>query len=169
MVMMLNSYSYSFEGLNGSGHFEPTLPGTMQQMQANLSDVEEKSDEGNGPDNQFYSVNGIPFGYIGHDEVHLQTHVPYRIYLVNMVEFDNLNSFHMHGNMFFYTPSGTLQSSKIYTDIVTLGQGDRGMLEFHYNFPGQFMFHAHVNHFSDLGWLGFFNVTNHATPFFPNG
>jgi manganese oxidase len=33
------------------------------------------------------------------------------------------------------------------------------MIEFHYNFPGQFMFHSHINHFSDLGWIGFFNVT----------
>ena len=47
----------------------------------------------------------------------------------------------------------------MYTDIVTLGQGDRGMVEFKYPFPGQFMFHAHINHFSDLGWIGFFNVT----------
>ena len=31
---------------------------------ANLSDVEQRSDEGNGPDNQFYSVNGMPFGYV---------------------------------------------------------------------------------------------------------
>jgi FtsP/CotA-like multicopper oxidase with cupredoxin domain len=159
MVMMLNSYTYSFQGVNGSGHLTPTLPATMQDIQKNLSAVEFNSDEGNGPDNQFYSVNGMPFGYVGNDSVHLTTGTPYRIYLANMVEFDPVNSFHMHGNMFNYTPSGTLNSSKIYTDIVTLGQGDRGMLEFHYNFPGLFMFHAHINHFSDLGWIGFFNVT----------
>ncbi|MDP9286802.1 MAG: multicopper oxidase domain-containing protein [Thermoproteota archaeon] len=169
MVMMLNSYTYSFQGVNGSGHFTPTLPATMQQMEKNLSAVEFNSDEGNGPDNQFYSVNGMPFGYVGKDSVHLTTGTPYRIYLANMVEFDPVNSFHMHGNMFNYTPSGTLNSSKIYTDIVTLGQGDRGMLEFHYNFPGQFMFHAHINHFSDLGWIGFFLVDNKPGPFFNNG
>jgi FtsP/CotA-like multicopper oxidase with cupredoxin domain len=142
----------------------------VQQIQQNLSDVTQKSDEnngpGNGPDNQFYSVNGMPFGYVGKDSIHLTTGTPYRIYLANMVEFDPVNSFHMHGNMFYYTPSATLDSAKIYTDIVTPGQGDRGMVEFTYHYPGQFMFHAHVNHFSDLGWIGFFNVTKQAGPFF---
>jgi manganese oxidase len=169
MVMMLNSYTYSFQGVNGSGHLNQTLPATMQEIKKNLTDVIEKSDENNGPDNQFYSVNGMPFGYVGKDSVHLTTGTPYRIYLANMVEFDPVNSFHMHGNMFNYWPSGTLNSSKIYTDIVTLGQGDRGMLTFHYNFPGQFMFHAHINHFSDLGWIGFFLVDNKPGPFFNNG
>jgi FtsP/CotA-like multicopper oxidase with cupredoxin domain len=169
LVMMLNSYTYSFQGVNGSGHLTPTLPATMQQIQQNLSDVTQKSDENNGPDNQFYSVNGMPFGYVGKDSVHLTTGTPYRIYLANMVEFDPVNSFHMHGNMFYYWASGTLQSSPIYTDIVTLGQGDRGMLEFKYHYQGQFMFHAHINHFSDLGWIGFFSVDNKAGPFFNNG
>jgi manganese oxidase len=169
MVMMLNSYSYSFEGVNGSGHLIPTLPATMQHIEQNLSDVIQKSDVNNGPINQFYSVNGMPFGYVGKDSVHLTTGMPYRIYLANMVEFDPVNSFHMHGNMFFYTPSGTPDSARMYTDIVTLGQGDRGMLEFHYNFPGYFMFHANINHFSDLGWIGFFSVDNKPGPFFNNG
>jgi FtsP/CotA-like multicopper oxidase with cupredoxin domain len=159
MVMMLGSYSFSYQGLNGSGHLQQTLPATMQQIRNNLSDVEEASDENNGPDNQFYFVNQMPFGYMGKNMIHLQTNTPYRIYLANMVEFDNVNSFHMHGNMFYYIPSGTEWSSKVYTDIVTLGQGDRGILEFKYPLPGEFMFHAHINHFTDLGWVGFFNVT----------
>ena len=43
MVMMLNSYSYSFQGVNGSGHLTPTLPATMQEIQGNLSDVDLRS------------------------------------------------------------------------------------------------------------------------------
>jgi manganese oxidase len=82
MVMMLNSYTYSFQGVNGSGHLIPTLPATMQHIQQNLSDVTQKSDVNNGPDNQFYSVNGMPFGYVGKDSVHLTTGTPYRIYLM---------------------------------------------------------------------------------------
>ena len=169
MVMMLNSYSYSFQGVNGSGHLTPTLPASMQDIRQNLSDVIERSDEGNGPDNQFYSVNGMPFGYVGKDSVHLTTGTPYRIYLANMVEFDPLNNFHMHGNMFYYTPSATLDSPRTYTDVVSLMQGDRGMLEFTYPMQGQFMFHSHLNHFSDLGWTGFFSVDNKPGPFFNNG
>ena len=169
MVMMLNSYSYSFQGVNGSGHFTPTLPASMQEIQQNLSDAEQRSDEGNGPDNQFYSVNGMPFGYVGKDSIHLTTGSPYRVYLANMLEFDPLNNFHMHGNMFYYTPSGTLDSPRTYTDVVSLMQGDRGMLDFTYHMPGMFMFHSHLNHFSDLGWLGFFSVDNKPGPFFSNG
>ena len=54
-----------------------------------------------------------------------------------MVEFDPINNFHMHGNMFYYTPSGTLDSSR--TDVVSLMQGDRGKLEFTYHIQGLFM------------------------------
>jgi hypothetical protein len=164
MVGMLNSYSFSYQGVNGSGHFEPTTPATMAEIRTNLSDVEERSDEGNGPDNQFYSINGMPFGYTGPNEIPLKTHTQYRMYLVNMVEFDPVNSFHIHGTMMNFTESGTLTSPKIYTDIVTLGQGDRGIAEFHYDYPGVFMIHAHINHFTDLGWIGFLNVSNNPTP-----
>ena len=160
MVMLLNSYTYSYSGLNGSGHFAPTIPATMAQLRNNLSDAIEASDESNGPDNQFYSVNGMPFGYIEQNSIHLYTHTPYRIYLLNMAEFDPVNSFHMHGNMFYFQESGTPQSARVYTDILTLGQGDRGILDFSYPLTGEFMFHNHINHFSDLGWVGFFNLTD---------
>jgi len=155
MVMLLNSYTFSYEGVNGSGHFSPTVPATMQQIRQNLSDVTQKSDENKGPDNQFYSVNGVPFSYIGKDMIQLTTHTPYRIYLVNMVEFDPVNNFHIHGTMGNFTESGILTSAKVYTDILTLGQGDRGIFEFNYKYTGEFMFHSHINHFSDLGsdWI----------------
>lgn len=168
MVMMLGSYSFSYQGLNGSGHFTPTVPATYQQMKQNLSAVENADDEGNGPDNQFYFVNQMPFGYIGNDSINLQTGVHYRIYLANMVEFDPINNFHMHGTMFYYTPAGTPQSSKIYTDIVSLMQGDRGMVEFTYTYPGIFLFHSHLAHFSSLGWTGTFHVGTKPTPWFNN-
>lgn len=162
MVMTLNSYTYSYEGLNGSGHFAPTTPATMKQIRDNLTAVQENSDENNGPDNQFYSVNGMPFGYEGKQMIHLFTHTPYRIYLMNMVEFDPVNSFHIHGTMGNYTSMGTLTTPKVYTDLILLQQADRGIFEFSYNFPGEFMFHSHINHFSDLGWVGFFSVTSRA-------
>lgn len=165
MVMLLNSYTYSYSGVNGTGHFAPTLPATMQQIRDNLTQVQENSDENNGPDNQFYSVNGMPFGYVGHDMIHLTTGTPYRIYLLNMAEFDPVNSFHIHGTMGNFTESGTPSSAPQYTDIVTLGQGDRGIFEFNYKFPGEFMFHSHINHFSDLGWTGFFLVSRPGTTF----
>jgi FtsP/CotA-like multicopper oxidase with cupredoxin domain len=38
-------------------------------------------------------------------------------------------------------------------------QAQRGIVEFTYKFPGQFMFHAHVTEFAELGWTGLFQVT----------
>lgn len=159
MVMTLNSYTFSYEGINGSGHLAPTVPATMQQIRQNLTQVEENSDENNGPDNQYYSVNGMPFGYTGSHELHLHTGVNYRIYLLNMAEFDPVNSFHIHGTLGNYTSMGTIDSPKTLTDLILLQQGDRGIFEFNYKYGGEFMFHSHLNHFTDLGWVGFFNVT----------
>jgi hypothetical protein len=36
-------------------------------------------------------------------------------------------------------------------------------MEFNYNKPGMFMFHAHINKFSNLGWMGMFNVQDKST------
>jgi len=44
------------------------------------------------------------------------------------------------------------------TDIVTLAQGDRGIIEFKYDYPGEYMFHAHQTEFTDKGWMGLFKV-----------
>ena len=37
-------------------------------------------------------------------------------------------------------------------------QGQRGILEFRYNYPGRYMFHAHKTEFAELGWTGVFDV-----------
>jgi FtsP/CotA-like multicopper oxidase with cupredoxin domain len=42
---------------------------------------------------------------------------------------------------------------------VIQGQGERAVLEFSYNFPGRYMFHAHKTEFAELGWVGMFDVT----------
>jgi FtsP/CotA-like multicopper oxidase with cupredoxin domain len=70
-----------------------------------------------------------------------------------MLEFDLINSFHLHGGMFEYYPTGTNPVFK--TDVVELGQGYRGIMEFDYKNPGRYMFHAHVTEFTELGSMGF--------------
>jgi len=42
---------------------------------------------------------------------------------------------------------------------VTLGQGERAVLEFTYQYPGKYMFHAHQSEFAERGWMGLFEVT----------
>ncbi|MGA9910461.1 MAG: multicopper oxidase domain-containing protein, partial [Nitrososphaeraceae archaeon] len=113
-------------------------------------------------DNEIYTVNGKAFDYMIHP-ISIQAGKPYRIYLVNMLEFDLVNSFHMHGNMYNYTIAGTEETPNFVTDLVTLAQGDRGVIEFKYDYPGKYMFHAHQTEFTDLGWMGLFDVKP-ATP-----
>jgi FtsP/CotA-like multicopper oxidase with cupredoxin domain len=81
-----------------------------------------------------------------------------RIYVVNALEFDFINSFHTHANFFDYYPTGTKLEPSEFTDTKVFGQGERGIMEFRYRFPGRFMFHAHVSEFAELGWMGIFEV-----------
>ncbi|GAX91659.1 multicopper oxidase domain-containing protein [Effusibacillus lacus] len=108
-------------------------------------------------ENEFYTVNGVAFYYHSYP-IEIKQDELVRIYLVNMTEFDLLNSFHLHGNLFHYFPTGTSLTPSEYTDTIMLTQGQRGILEFKYKFPGTYMFHAHQSEFTELGWSGFFQV-----------
>jgi manganese oxidase len=143
-AMMMNAYDldYDQEG--------PTM---IRPVNATVEELEEEAER----DNEIYTVNGKAFDYM-YNPIEIQSGKPYRVYLVNMVEFDPINNFHLHGNVFNYITSGTDETADFKNDIVTLSQGDRGILEFQYGIPGRYMFHAHVTEFTDLGWMGFFDV-----------
>ena len=92
MVMLMNGYdlNYTKQGID-------RLP-TVKELKTGLPD--------NQHGNQVYSANGVAFAYNDHP-IHIVTGESYRIYLVNMLEFDPLNNFHLHGNLFDYYSSGT--------------------------------------------------------------
>ncbi len=154
MVMLMNGYSFNNAYNPNPVEAGPPTPAEMANATTRNTIVNDQE-----PSNQVYTVNGMAFGYTGKDEIHLKVGQPVRIYLENMLEYDPINNFHLHGEMFHYIPTGTSDKPIMYTDIISLMQGDRGILEFAYHFPGEFMFHAHKNEFSRLGWQGFFNVT----------
>jgi FtsP/CotA-like multicopper oxidase with cupredoxin domain len=108
--------------------------------------------------NDFYAVNTIPFHYQKHP-IPIKVGEQVRVYLVNILEFDLINSFHLHANFFHYYPTGTSLNPSEYTDTIMQAQAQRGILEFSYKLPGRFMFHAHVTEFAELGWTGNFEVT----------
>src|SRR6185295_8471017 len=86
-----------------------------------------------------------------------------RIYLINIIEFDLINSFHLHATFFDYYDTGTTLEPTLRTvDTIMQAQGQRGILEFKPRYPGKYMFHAHVSEFAELGWMGFFNAVNDA-------
>lgn len=107
--------------------------------------------------NDFYAVNGIPFHYQNHP-IQIRVGETVRVFLVNILEFDLINSFHLHANLFHYYPTGTSLAPAEFTDTIIQGQAQRGILEFKYDYPGMYMFHAHVTEFAELGWNGMFEV-----------
>jgi FtsP/CotA-like multicopper oxidase with cupredoxin domain len=114
-------------------------------------------------ENNFYTVNGIPYYYM-HHPIQIDKNRLIRIYLVNMLEFDPLNNFHLHANMFDFYKTGTKLIPDEYTDIVTMNQAERGILEFSYKYPGKYMFHAHKTEFAEKGWTGLFLVKDETSP-----
>jgi hypothetical protein len=113
-------------------------------------------------ENNFYTVNGIPYYYM-YKPIEINKDEMVRVYLVNMLEFDPINNFHLHANMFNYYPSGTSKIPVELNDIVTMSQGERGILEFKYKYPGDYMFHAHKTEFAEKGWMGLFRVLDNYT------
>jgi FtsP/CotA-like multicopper oxidase with cupredoxin domain len=154
MVMLMNGYSFNKANQTNPTEEGPPTPADMNNVTSRNQILNDQT-----PSNQVYTVNGMAFGYTGKNEIPLKVGQPVRIYLENMLEYDPINNFHLHGDLFNYIPSGTSEKPTMYTDIVSLMQGDRGILQFAYHFPGEFMFHAHKNEFTRLGWQGFFNVT----------
>jgi FtsP/CotA-like multicopper oxidase with cupredoxin domain len=55
--------------------------------------------------------------------------------------------------------TGTRLDYYDYTDVVTMGQGERHVLEFKLEYPGLHMFHAHQSELAELGWMGMFEAT----------
>ncbi|HYH57611.1 MAG TPA: multicopper oxidase domain-containing protein [Thermoleophilaceae bacterium] len=107
--------------------------------------------------NEVYAVNTVAFAY-QNEPVRVRRGELVRIYLVNALEFDLMNSFHVHANFFDYYPTGTSLEPTELTDTVIQGQGQRGILELRFPYEGKYMFHAHVSEFAELGWMGFFEV-----------
>ncbi|MEA2127688.1 MAG: hypothetical protein QOJ85_579 [Solirubrobacteraceae bacterium] len=107
--------------------------------------------------NEIYAVNGIGFAYMD-PPIRVRRGELVRVYLGNMTEYDPINSFHLHGNVFQYYPTGTSLRPNELTDTVMQCQGQRGILEWRFPATGRFMFHAHQSEFTELGWQGFFEV-----------
>ena len=126
-------------------------------------------------DNEVYAVNTRAFAYgVGRTNgkgewepgetvrpIQVDRERPQRVYLVNTIEFDPINSFHTHSQFFDYYDHGTtlLPTSKN-VDTVMQTQAQRGIIELDYSNhdPGLYMFHAHQSEFAELGWMSFFEV-----------
>jgi FtsP/CotA-like multicopper oxidase with cupredoxin domain len=131
---------------------EPRRPAQELVMVLNGFDT-----DGDG-DNNFYTVNGLTFHFAKYP-IRVKRSQTVRIYVANVTEFDLINSFHLHGDFFRYYPTGSSDQYE-YTDTVMLCQGQRGIIEIDFANTGMFMFHAHQSEFTELGWMGFFEVVD---------
>lgn len=111
-------------------------------------------------ENEVYAVNTVAHTY-SKRPIRIDRSRPVRIYLINVTEFDPINSLHVHANFFDYYDHGTTLTPSLRTiDTVMQCQGQRGILElsFRDHEPGSYMFHAHQSEFVELGWMSVFEV-----------
>ncbi len=153
--MIMNGFDLTLQP--GSDQLRlPTFQEANQMMAGNDTVSESLPQE---HDNQVYALNTVAFYYDVHP-IPLKLNEPYRIYLSNLLDFDFANTFHIHGNVFKYYPSGTSDTPMMTNDIVSMAQGDRGILEVQpYHFPGLYMIHSHFESQAGRGWEGLFHVS----------
>jgi manganese oxidase len=109
-------------------------------------------------ENEVYALNTIAFAYAV-DPIKINAGELQRAHVINITEFDPINSIHLHATFFNLYRTGTSLVPDEFTDIISMGQAERHMIEFKYRDPGQFMFHAHQTEFVDLGWMSAFEVS----------
>jgi FtsP/CotA-like multicopper oxidase with cupredoxin domain len=109
-------------------------------------------------ENEVYAANTVAFAYVD-APIQIAAGELQRMHVINVTEFDPLNSLHLHANFFHLYRTGTSLEPDEFTDIISMIQAERHMIEFTYDHPGSFMFHAHQTEFVDLGWMSFFEVT----------
>lgn len=143
------------KGLYGAFIIDPSEPRNPAQELVMVMNGYDTDGDG---ENNFYSVNGRAFYYARYP-IEVSRSQTVRIYLANLTEFDLINSFHLHGDLFRWYPTGTGDAYE-YTDTVMLCQGQRGIIEIDFANTGLFMFHAHQSEFTELGWMGFFEVAD---------
>ena len=143
------------KGLYGAFIIDPVKPRKPAQELVMVMNGYDTDGDG---ENNFYTVNGKAFYYAKYP-IKVSRSKTVRIYLANLTEFDLINSFHLHGDFFRYYPTGTGDQFE-YTDTVVQTQGQRGIIEIDFANTGLFMFHAHQSEFAELGWMGFFQVTD---------
>ena len=144
------------KGLYGVFIVDP--PGTNARPPADeLVMVLNSFDTNFDAENEVYAVNTVAHFHQA-EPIQVQVGQLVRMYVVNITEFDPLNSLHLHGMFFDVYRTGTRLTPDERTDTVMFCQGERAILETTFRYPGEFMFHAHQSEFAELGWMGLFRA-----------
>jgi FtsP/CotA-like multicopper oxidase with cupredoxin domain len=107
--------------------------------------------------NELYAFNGLPDYYLDHP-IPIQKDRPIRLYLLNMIEYDAVATFHLHANFFQVYPTGMTLTPSHTSDVITMGTAERHILEFAFPHLGKYMFHPHQDIIAEAGCMGLFEV-----------
>lgn len=107
--------------------------------------------------NELYSYNGVA-GFFARHPLTVPVGDLVRVYVVNMVEYDPVTSFHLHAQTFDAFRTGTSASAGEHTDTVTMSQGERVIVQFRLPERGRYMFHPHQHHMAEAGAMGWFSA-----------
>ena len=105
--------------------------------------------------NELYGWNGVA-GFFERYPIKVPVGALVRVYLLNMVADDPVASFHLHAETFDVYRSGTRLVPDERTDVVTLAQTERAIVEFRLPARGRYMFHPHQRHMAERGAMGWF-------------
>jgi FtsP/CotA-like multicopper oxidase with cupredoxin domain len=143
------------KGLYGTFIVDPRTPRPPADEMVMVMNAFDTNFDG---DNEVYAVNTAAHFHMA-EPIRVEVGRLVRIYLVNVTEFDLINSFHLHGMFFKVFRTGTALESHEVTDNLMLCQGERAILETTFRYPGPHMFHAHQSEFAELGWMGLFEAS----------
>ncbi|MBW2396184.1 MAG: multicopper oxidase domain-containing protein [Deltaproteobacteria bacterium] len=107
--------------------------------------------------NELYAWNGVA-GFFARFPIKVPVGELVRLYLLNMVSGDPVASFHLHAETFDVYRTGTRLEPDEHTDVVTLAQAERAIVEFRLPERGRYMFHPHQVHMAERGAMGWFSA-----------
>ncbi|MDH4115872.1 MAG: multicopper oxidase domain-containing protein [Acidimicrobiia bacterium] len=107
--------------------------------------------------NELYTWNGVA-GFFEKFPIKIPAGEPVRTYVLNLMEYEPVGSFHLHAETFTVFPAGIGSQPAFETDVITLGQMERAMIEFHLSDRGRYMFHPHQHSIAHRGATGWFSA-----------
>ncbi|KAA1288408.1 copper oxidase [Leptospira interrogans] len=103
--------------------------------------------------NDLFCWNGMA-GFYDRYPIKVPVGQKVRLYIANMCEYEPVASFHLHAQTFDVFRTGTKLIPDDHTDVVTLGQTERVILEFTLPKRGRYMFHPHQTKMAEKGAMG---------------
>lgn len=151
-------FIHIYKGLYGFFIIDPLQPRPKAiELAMMMNGFSFKPSPSSDDTNDLYAINTVAYHYLKHP-IPIPVNQLVRVYLGGMLDLDKLFGFRMHSNMFHLFPTGTSLNPAELTDSVLMCQGQRAILEFSFQFPGQYMFRSLYSQHADKGFMGMFQA-----------